>query len=524
MKRKDNIFTSTALSSVESNQFDLSHDKKFTCNMGELIPVTCLEVLPGDSFNISYVNFLRFLPLIAPVMHRVRVMTEYFFVPNRIIYGGWEGFITGTDNPPLAAPRVTLDDVINPGTLADYLGVPPGDYSDVEIDISPLQVAAYYKIYDDWYRDQNLIGEKYVDMVPGDNIAYLTLLNSAPLRRAWEHDYFTSCLPTTQQGTEVEIPLTSQSDIPVEMDPSGVPWAVAQVSGAPMSGPAALSSAATSNLVAAGTGAILDPKGNLTVDINAGAASINDLRRAFSLQAFLERSLRGGLRYIEQIWSHFQVKSSDARLMRPEFLGRSVQNMTIGEVLATAQSSNDGSTAEVAVGTMAGHGISTGGSGGIHYTAEEHGFIIGIMSVIPDTAYQDGISRQFTRFDRLDYAFPEFAHIGEQAVLRKEIHAVNALGFPADAIFGYVPRYAEYRYHPSQVAGDFRDTLAYWTLARRFDEPDNPPALTEEFIECNPRTDIFAVIDPNIDHVIAQVINNITVRRKLPRYGVPSSL
>lgn len=524
MKRKDNVFASTAMQSVESNQFDLSHDKKFTCNMGELVPVLCMEVLPGDKFSMSAVNMLRFLPLIAPVMHKVKVITETFFVPIRILYGGWEGFITGTDS--LTCPYVRLDDVVPKGSLADYLGIPAGDYADVTVRVSPFQAAAYLKIYDDWYRDQNLIPEQYHDMIPGDNSStYAAEYIGEVRKRAWEHDYFTSCLPTTQQGTEVSIPITTQTGIPVELDPSGVPFKVKQVSGANMNGPAALSSAAgTSDLVAAGTGAILDPEGNLVVDIAAGAASINDLRRAFSLQSFLERSIRGGLRYIEQIYSHFQVKSSDARLQRPEMIGRSVQNMTIGEVLATAQSSNDGATAEIPVGSMAGHGISVGGSDGMSYYAEEHGFIMTMISIVPDTAYQDGLAKSFTRFDRLDYAFPEFAHIGEQPVLIKELRAAVSTGVDPDAVFGYLPRYSEYRYHPSMVAGDFRDSLAYWTLARIFDNPAVPPALNQQFIECSPRLDIFAVTDPDVDHVIGQIFNKITVSRKLPRYGVPSSI
>jgi len=262
----------------------------------------------------------------------------------------------------------------------------------------------------------------------------------------------------------------------------------------------------------------------LGVDVQAEAASINDLREAFSLQAFLERSIRGGVRYVEQLLSMFNVRSSDQRLQRAEFIGRDVQTMTISEVLATAQSSDDAATAEINVGTMAGHGISVGGRDGLYYKAEEHGFIIGIISVIPDTAYQNGIARQFSKVDRLDYPWPDFAHIGEQPVLLKEIQAVLGSTENPEQEFGYMPRYSEYRYEPSKVAGQFRSTLAYWTLARIFNDPDNPPALSEEFVECNPRLDIFAVTDQNVDHVIGQIINKVTVNRKLPRYGVPSTL
>lgn len=529
MKRKDNVFSKVFSPPVESNSFDLSHDKKLTFNMGELIPVNCIEVLPGDSFNISFVNMLRFLPLVAPVMHKVRVHTDYFFVPNRLLWDGWEDFITGKNAQ--VHPFVQLDSVVDKGTVGDYLGIPPGDYSNVPARVNAFQIAAYYKIYDDWYRDQNLILEKFSPLVPGSNgLTYLSKLDGQPLKRAWEHDYFTSALPTTQQGVDdVSIPLTFQNNIPVELTGfNKVPRILNNATGGHL--PAGVVSSEVvspiSNpvLTVDGNRGVYDPDGSLTVDIQSDAATINDLREAFSLQAFLERSIRGGVRYIEQIWSHFNVKSSDARLQRAEYIGRDIQTMTISEVLATAQSSNDGSTAQIGLGSMGGHGISVGGRDGISYRAEEHGFIFGIMSVIPDTAYQNGIAKQFTKGDRLDYAWPSFAHLGEQEVYLREIQSVLGVGLNADTVFGYMPRYSEYRYLPSQVCGDFRDNLAFWTLGRVFDDPDVPPTLSEEFVECNPRLDIFAVTDPDVDHVIGQVINKVTVYRKLPRYGVPSTL
>jgi len=348
------------------------------------------------------------------------------------------------------------------------------------------------------------------------------------LKRAWEHDYFTSCLPTTQLGTEVSLPLSVQNDIPVEFFKTDEPGKIRQADGSLMGGPADLQSGALpdSNLTAGGAGAVYDPAGTLVVDVNAGAASINDFREAWSFQVFLERSIRGGARYFEQLFSIWGQKSPDSRLQRPEYIGRDVQTMTIGEVLATAQSNNDGETAEINVGTMAGHGVSVGGRDGITYKCEEHGFIIGLMSIIPDTAYQNGLHKMFSKVDRLDYAVPDLAHIGEQPVLYREIMANLSSSAPVDPTdtFGYLPQYSDYRYFPSQVAGDFRDTLAYWTLGRIFDNPAAPPQLTEEFIECNPRLDIFAVPNPDIDHVVVQVINKITVDRKLPRFSVPSSL
>lgn len=534
MKRKDNVFVDTSMSRIESNRFDMSHDKKFTFNMGELIPVTCIPTLPGDRFHISFTNLLRFFPLIAPVMHRVRVKTEYFFVPNRILYDGWEDFITGVQDPVQPHPYITISDVFGKGNIGDYLGIPPGDYSDNPLNINCLPVAAYYKIYDDWYRDQNMIFEKFATVSPGSNTStWLERLEAEPLLRAWEHDYFTACLPTTQQGLNgVEIPLVNLQNIPVQytnLPGNADAGLFRNVDGTINNTIDGVTNAAgpvplTSSMHVSTAPVAYDPNGTLTVDVQGAASSVNDLREAFSLQAFLERSIRGGIRYFEQLIAHWNTKNPDARLQRPEFIGRDVQNMTIGEVLATAQSSDDAATAEVALGTMAGHGISVGGTDGFSYECLEHGFIIGIMSVIPDTAYQDGISKHFDIVDRLDYPWPSFAHIGEQPVKLRELQAVVNSANDPETIFGYLPQYSSYRYHPSQVAGDFRDSLAYWTLGRQFTDPNAPPTLSEEFIECRPRHDIFAVTSPEIDKVIAQVINKIWVDRKLPRYGVPGGI
>jgi len=230
------------------------------------------------------------------------------------------------------------------------------------------------------------------------------------------------------------------------------------------------------------------------------------------LQEWLERNARGGTRYVESILSHFGVKSSDARLQRPEFIGSSKQNMIISEVLSTAENTE----ANVPVGQMAGHGISVGGGNNFSYRCEEHGIIIGIMSVRPKTAYQQGIHKSFLRLDHLDYAFPTFANIGEQEVLVREVYAASPT--PAE-IFGYVPRYADYKFLNSRVAGEFKTTLAYWHLGRIF---SGNPRLNEDFIKCDPSTRIFAVTDPEEDHIFAHVFNNVSVNRKLPRFGIPT--
>lgn len=318
------------------------------------------------------------------------------------------------------------------------------------------------------------------------------------------------------KGDAVQLPLTENLDAPVVLDNSlGQQSFVRTADGAVATGDVAgqaVDGALTTG--AFDTLSNLDPNGSLVVDIQADAVDINTVRRAFRLQEWLEKNARGGTRYVENILAHFGVKSSDARLQRPEYLGGTKHNMVISEVLSTAET-------EVPVGNMAGHGISVGGGNSFKYRCEEHGYIVGVINVQPDTAYLQGLHRKFTRFDRLDYAWPTFANIGEQEVLNKEVYATGPSGHNPnpDEIFGYIPRYAEYKFENSRVAGEMRDSLSHWHLARIF---STPPALNEEFIQADPSLRIFAVTDPDVDHIYAHIFNRISAVRKLPRYGTPT--
>jgi len=480
--------------------------------MGELVTTNVIECLPGDRFNINAENMLRMAPLINPVMHKVNVQTEYFFVPTRVVWPEFEKWITGDST--VEAPFFQTKDV-EVGSIADYMGIPTGHTVNNSV-ISPLAFAAYLKIWDDYYRDQNLQDERFIPVIPGNNPSYTAVCDIPPLHRAWEHDYFTAALPFAQKGSAVQIPLVDQQNILVEYDPdtTASQKLVNATTGFPVTG-SPLASDASGNILGGPTSTTisdLDPNGTYSVDVQANATDINTLRRAFRLQEWLERNARGGTRYVENILAHFGIKSSDSRLQRPELIGTTRQNMVISEVLATAQSTTDG----VAVGSMAGHGISVGGGNSFRYSCEEHGFILGIISVKPQTAYQQGLHRQFTRFDRLDYAWPTFANLGEQEVLKQELYLAS--NFPK-AVFGYVPRYAEYKYLSSRVAGEFRTSLDTYHMGRIF---ETDPSLNEEFIECNPTTRIYSVTEPTEDHIWAHVFNNVRVVRKLPRYGIPS--
>lgn len=509
---KPNLFNSVQMFKPKKNVFDLSHDFKFSGDMGNLIPILVNECVPGDNYKISCEAMVRFAPMIAPIMHRVDVSMHYFFVPNRIIWKGWQDFVvSNTSNTP-PYPFISFDgDPDNQySRFLNYMGIPlraPGTGGGVSTDINALPFAAYQCVYNEYYRDQNLISSVAYQLEDGDNNA--NIYDLATMRkRAWEHDYFTASLPFAQKGQAVDIPIgaiegDARVTINSNINPGFTDMLIRDVS------------AGTSAFVPVGTG-VPNPGsvGNVyaaTDGLEIQPGTINDLRRAMRLQEWLEKNARGGTRYVENILMHFGVKSSDARLQRPEYITGIKSPIVISEVLNTT-----GETTGLPQGNMAGHGIGvTSGNYGKYY-CEEHGYIIGIMSVMPKTAYQQGIPRTYLKKDNLDYFWPSFANIGEQEVQNQELYAYTNT---AEDTFGYVPRYAEYKYQPSRVAGEFTNSLDYWHLGRIF---ATQPALNEDFVQCDPSVTkrIFAV-EEGADSLYCHVYNKITAVRPMPKFGTP---
>lgn len=505
-----NIFNSIKLTRPNKNVFDLSHDVKFSANMGELTPTLCMECVPGDKFNISCESLLRFAPLVAPVMHRMDVTMHYFFVPNRILWPSWEKFITNTVDPLTqdlpAFPTININmDGSNYTRLLDYMGVPYAPVGATSLEaISALPFAAYQKIYSEYYRDQNLMAETFEPLIDGDNTPPVPTVGLMALhQRCWEHDYFTAALPFAQKGAGVNLPLGGFNDVNVYLndDPQGD---ATVLDGTP--------SDVTVEKNPDAVVGVINPGGLYaqTSELDAGSTTINDLRRAFRLQEWLEKAARGGSRYIESILSHFGVKSSDKRLQRPEYITGTKSPVVISEVLNTSD------TPDNPQGNMAGHGVSvTGGKYGSYY-CEEHGYIIGIMSVLPKTAYQQGLAKHFLKTTPFDFYWPSFANIGEQPILNKELYAFTSAG---NDTFGYVPRYSEYKYQPSRVAGEFRDSLDFWHLGRIF---EGAPALNDVFVAANPTERVFAVTDAGTEKLYCHVLHKIKAVRPMPKYGTPT--
>lgn len=514
------IFNKIKLTKPKRNSFDLSHERKMSLNMGNLVPCMLQEVIPGDEFRVRMEHLIRFQPLNSPLMHRVNVYTHFFFVPYRLLWNEFEDFITGGEkgdkNPlfptiPINMELPIVREKMVTGSLADYLGIPCHNISNsgVNPEFSALPFRAYQLIYNEYYRDQNLKEPVSISKASGKVTNLQEISDLLTLRkRAWEKDYFTSALPYAQKGEELSVnffdellPLVSERNGEVRKE--GI----------------SIVNTTQGNLYAVPGQEGTDISGELKVSTkDAKGFTINELRQSFRVQKWLEKNARGGSRYIEHILSHFGVQSSDARLQRPEYLGGGKTPVVISEVLQQSATQSDSP-----LGTMGGHGISAGSSNQFKSKFEEHGFVIGIMSVLPRTAYMDGLPRIFRKFDKFDYFFPEFAHLGEQSVFNYEVFYSNDANFLEDnnETFGYQPRYAEYRFNLDTVHGDFKTNLDFWHMARKFKER---PFLNSDFVESNPTHRIFPVIDVNQHKLLCQTYVDFQAIRPIPKFGTPMNL
>lgn len=460
--------------------------------MGELSPVGSFEVLPGDTVQIQNSGLLRVSPPVTPVMHPVTVKFFNFFVPNRILDPAdgsfkWEDFITGgEDGLYVTPPPRTGGANVTKGSIAEHFGIPPGTR-----DYNTFVIKAYYKIWNDYFRDQQLQAEFNIDNVDG---------SATPLKVSWERDYFTSCRPDDLLGPQVTLPLGSKAPVTVDGTTGDE---IGLIGGSGTAVP--MNTSATTATVAGG---LSGGNADMYADLSAATAiNVNDLREAFALQRYQEARNMYGSRFTEYL-RYLGISSSDARLQRPELISSGKSVINFSEVLQTSQTDD---TNQQPLGTLGGHGIAGVRSRRARYFCEEHGHVISLMSVRPKAIYSTAQHKQWDRLDKESYWQKELQAIGMEEVFNGEIDADHT---DPKGVFGYNNRYESFKRVPSYVSGDFRDTLNSWHLARLSDELGVDPSLDASFIECTPSDRIYHDTSGS-DKLWCTIRNRVAVRSML---------
>ena len=532
---------------ISRSRFDRPFQHWTSFNCGDVIPFYVDEVLPGDTHEVETSRIIRMPSLLTPIMDNIYLDMYYFFVPNRLTWSHWKNFMgentesawipeTEYEEPQITSPA---DTGWTTGTIADYMGIPVGVPN---LSVSALPFRAYALIMNEWFRDENLtdplnisIGDATQTGSNGTNYITDVANGGMPFKAAKLHDYFSSALPAPQKHADVLIPVATGQPLPVvagdeipsNLFPMSGDTHWRKQDGTKFNGVSLLgiqpSSNGYSTFSDAGSGQQngieLVPSNFWAVQSgDAAAATINQLRLAFQIQKLYEKDARGGTRYVEVLKSHFGVTSPDARQQRPEYLGGNRIPININQITQNSGTA-EGSTPQ---GTPTGMSLTTDTDFGFKKSFTEHGFIIGVMVARYRHSYQQGLERFWSRKTRLDYYWPVFANIGEQAILNKEIFAQGT--DEDDEVFGYQEAWADYRYKPNRVSGEMRSSYAQsldiWHLG---DDYDTLPALSDAWIrEDSANVDrVIAVSQQNSNQFWADILVNNRTTRPMPMYSIP---